>query len=91
MGFLNLNKCDYSSGISGSHDTSTIFTKYLLQLLYDCNIITAIEIGDNGKPYFHFSYREKSSANINPKVCKGENISYRFHYGLYKKTKKGRY
>lgn len=63
----------------------------LLQLLYDCNIITAIEIGDNGKPYFHFSYREKSSANINPKVCKGENISYRFHYGLYKKTKKGRY
>ena len=22
---------------------------------------------------------------------KGKNISYRFHYGLYKKTKKGRY
>lgn len=63
----------------------------LLQLLYDCNIITAIEIGDNGKPYFHFSYREKNSANINPKVWKGKNISYRFHYGLYKKNKKGRY
>ena len=26
----------------------------LLQLLYDCNIITAIEIGDNGKPYFQY-------------------------------------
>jgi len=63
----------------------------LLQLLYDCNIITAIETDENGKTYFHFSYREKDSANINPKVWKGDNISYRFHYGLYKKTKRGRY
>lgn len=63
----------------------------LLQLLYDCNIITAIETDENGKTYFHFSYREKDSANINPKVWKGDNISYRFHYGLYKKTKKGRF
>ncbi len=63
----------------------------LLQLLYDSNIITAIEIDENGKKYFHFSYREKDSANINPKVWIGDNISYRFHYGLYKKTKMGRY
>lgn len=63
----------------------------LLQLLYDCNIITAIEIDDHGKTYFHFSYREKNSANISPKVWKGENVTYRFHYGLYKKTRMGRY
>ena len=63
----------------------------LLQLLYDSNIITAIEIDENGKKYFHFSYREKDSANINPQVWIGDNISYRFHYGLYKKTKMGRY
>ncbi len=63
----------------------------LLQLLYDSNIITAIETDENGKTYFHFSYREKDSANINPKVWIGDNISYRFHYGLYKKTKMGRY
>lgn len=63
----------------------------LLQLLYDCNIITAIETDENGKTYFHFSYREKDSTNINPKVWKGDNISYRFHYGLYKKNRMGRY
>lgn len=63
----------------------------LLQLLYDSNIITAIETLDDRKTYFHFSYREKSSANINPKVWKGDNVSYRFHYGLYKKAKMGRY
>lgn len=63
----------------------------LLQLLYDSNIITAIEKQPEGNTYFHFSYREKSSANVCPKVWKGENVTYRFHYGLYKKTKMGRY
>lgn len=62
----------------------------LLQLLYDCNIITAREETD-GDPYFHFSYREKNSANINPKVPVGENITYRFHYGMYKKNKFGKF
>jgi len=63
----------------------------LLQLLYDCNIITAIESDGCGNTYFHFAYREKNSANINPKVWRGENVTYRFHYGLYKKTRMGRY
>lgn len=63
----------------------------LLQLLYDCNMITAIEKDDNGKDYYHFSYREKDSSNINPKVSIGKNITYRFHYGLYKKIRMGRY
>ena len=61
-----------------------------LQLLYDCNIITAIEIvGDN--VYFHFSYREKSLTNIAPEVLCDKSMEYRFHYGLYKKAKLGRY
>lgn len=63
----------------------------LLQLLYDSNVIAAVESDQNGSTYFHFSYREKNSANINPKVWKGENVTYRFHYGLYKKAKMGRY
>lgn len=62
--------------------------KKFLQFLYDCNVITAIE--GNGS-YFHFSYREKSPSNIAPKVPIADNVSYRFHYGLYKKTKMGRY
>lgn len=61
-----------------------------LQLLYDCNIITAIErLG--GNVYFHFSYREKSLTNIAPEVLCDKSMEYRFHYGLYKKAKLGRY
>ena len=60
----------------------------LLQLLYDSNLIAAVE--EEGK-YFHFSYREKDGARISPEVPVGEGITYRFHYGLYKKTKNGRY
>lgn len=62
--------------------------KEFLQLLYDCNIITAIE----GKgEYFHFSYREKSTTNISPEVLYAKDTSYRFHYGLYKKAHFGRF
>ena len=34
---------------------------------------------------------EKSSTNIAPQVLIGKNITYRFHYGLYKKAKMGRF
>lgn len=65
-------------------------TKFL-QLLYDSNIIAAVEIY-NEKPFFHFSYREKSISNIEPRVpIDEENVHYRFHYGLYKRAKFGRF
>ena len=62
--------------------------KEFMQLLYDCNVIAAIEV-DGG--YYHFSYREKSPSNIAPEVPYGKEYVYRFHYGMYKKTKLGRY
>ena len=62
--------------------------KEFLQFLYDCNIIAAVE-GDGD--FFHFSYREKSTTNIAPEVIYGKNVSYRFHYGLYKKANFGRF
>lgn len=64
--------------------------KVFLQLLYDCNVITAIKEKDESK-YFYFSYREKSTSNIAPEVLYGPEYLYRFHYGLYKKAKMGRY
>lgn len=64
--------------------------KRLLQLLYESNII-ASKTESNDQYYMNFSYREKSSSNVNPQVPIGDNISYRFHYGLYKKTRLGRY
>ena len=62
----------------------------LLQLLYDANMIASIKSDINGK-YFAFSYREKNSFNISPEVLMGNNILYRFHYGMYKKNKFGRF
>ncbi len=62
-----------------------------LQLLYDSNVIAAIENYGEPNAYYHFSYREKSLSNIEPKVPIDENVSYRFHYGLYKKAKFGRF
>lgn len=62
--------------------------KAFLQFMYDSNVIAAIE--DDTK-YFHFSYREKSPTNIEPEVPYYKGISYRFHYGLYKKARMGRY
>lgn len=62
--------------------------KKFLQLLYDCNIVAAIE--KNGQ-YFHFSYREKDATNVAPEVLYGPEYSYRFHYGLYKKNNMGRF
>lgn len=64
--------------------------KGFLQLLYDSNVIVAIENAEDYS-YYHFSYREKSSTNIAPEVLIGDNVTYRFHYGLYKKAKMGRY
>ena len=62
--------------------------KSFLQFLYDCNLIAAIE--GEGR-FFHFSYREKSHSNIVPEVPYGTDIEYRFHYGVYKKARLGRY
>ena len=59
-----------------------------LQLLYDSNVIAVIE---NSTGYYHFSYREKNPTNISPKVVCSPDVTYRFHYGLYKKTNMGRY
>lgn len=62
--------------------------KAFLQFLYDCNVVAAIE---NDGSFFHFSYREKGPSNIAPEVLYGQEYSYRFHYGLYKKTKMGKF
>ena len=63
----------------------------LLQILYDSNIIGAIENAESNAVFYHFSYREREIYNIYPKVPIGENFIYCFHYGMYKKVKLGRY
>ena len=45
-------------GMSGAAEIPEFFDdeKKLLQLLYDCNVITAVETDSTGRDYFHFSY-----------------------------------
>lgn len=81
----------YVDYILGNADNIPKFVedpKVFLQLLYDSNLVAAIE---GARHFFHFSYREKSPSNIAPEVPYGTDIEYRFHYGVYKKARMGRY
>lgn len=53
-----------------------------LQFLYDLNIISYSEQPENDKPYVRWCFRERSYANISPKVKEG--VTYEIFYGLFK-------
>jgi hypothetical protein len=53
-----------------------------LQFLYDLNVICYIERPYRDKPYVRWCFRERSYANISPKIK--ENEEYQVFYGLAK-------
>lgn len=53
-----------------------------LQFLYDLNVICYVERPVNDKPYVRWCFRERSYANISPKVK--EKVEYQVFYGLSK-------
>jgi hypothetical protein len=53
-----------------------------LQFLYDLNVICYVEKPERDKPYPRWCFRERSYANISPKVKGG--VDYEIFYGLYK-------
>lgn len=53
-----------------------------LQFLYGLNVICYIEQPTKDKPYVRWCFRERSYANIAPKVKQG--VTYQVFYGLYK-------
>lgn len=59
-----------------------------LQFLYDLNVICYIERPKEDKPYVRWCFRERSYANISPKVKDG--IEYQVFYGLYKALNVGK-
>lgn len=59
-----------------------------LQFLYDLNIICYIERPKDERPYPRWCFRERSYANISPKVKDG--VEYQVFYGLYKALNLGR-
>jgi hypothetical protein len=59
-----------------------------LQYLFDLNVISYVEQMDDGKRHVHWCYRERSYANIVPKVKEG--LDYEIHYGLAKALNLGK-
>jgi len=53
---------------------------YVLQLLFELNIIAYIEDYRDGVPYQRWYFKERSHANIRPKVK--INATYRMHKGI---------
>jgi hypothetical protein len=59
-----------------------------LQFLFDLNIICYIEDTEDSEPHIHWSFRERTYSNINPKVKEG--VRYGIHYGLLKAFNTGK-
>jgi hypothetical protein len=59
-----------------------------LQFLFDLNVICYIEDTIDQEPHIHWSYRERTYSNINPKVKEG--VRYQIHYGLQKAFNTGK-
>lgn len=45
-----------------------------LQFLFDLNIICYIEDTEDSQPHIHWSFRERTYSNINPKVKEGGTL-----------------
>jgi hypothetical protein len=59
-----------------------------LQFLFDLNVICYIEHTEDDKPFIHWCFRDRSYANISPKVKTG--VEYQVFYGLAKALNVGK-
>jgi len=59
-----------------------------LQFLFDLNVICYIEDTEDNDTHFHWSFRERTYSNINPKIKEG--VRYAIHYGLQKAFNTGK-
>lgn len=59
-----------------------------LQFLFDLNVICYIEQTEDNKPFIHWCFRDRSYANISPKVKTG--VDYQVFYGLAKALNVGK-
>jgi hypothetical protein len=59
-----------------------------LQFLFDLNVICYIENTEDNKPFIHWCFRDRSYANISPKVKTG--VEYQVFYGLAKALNVGK-
>jgi hypothetical protein len=59
-----------------------------LQFLFDLNVICYIEQTEDNKPFIHWCFKDRSYANISPKVKTG--VEYQVFYGLAKALNVGK-
>lgn len=59
-----------------------------LQFLFDLNVICYIEQTEDQKPFIHWCFRDRTYANISPKVKIG--VEYQIFYGLAKSLNVGK-
>ena len=59
-----------------------------LQFLCDLNVICYIERTQEHKPFIHWCFKDRSYANISPKVKTG--VEYQIFYGLAKALNVGK-
>jgi len=59
-----------------------------LQFLFDLNVICYIEQTEDNKQFIHWCFRDRSYANISPKVKTG--VEYQIFYGLAKSLNVGK-
>lgn len=59
-----------------------------LQFLFDLNVICYIEQTEDNKPFIHWCFKDRSYANISPKVKTG--VEYNIFYGLQKSLNVGK-
>lgn len=59
-----------------------------LQFLFELNVICYVEETHDKEPMIHWSFRERTYSNLNPKVKEG--VKYMIHYGLQKALNTGK-
>ena len=59
-----------------------------LQFLFDLNVLCYIEQTEDNKPFIHWCFKDRSYANISPKVKNG--VEYQIFYGLAKALNVGK-
>lgn len=89
-GYINaFNKLqEYVRSISAQSPKFMSSANDFLQFLFDLNVICYIEKTEDGKSFFHWCFRDRSYANISPKVK--TDVKYQIFYGLAKALNVGK-
>jgi len=78
----------YIESISAGRPRFMVTANDFLQFLFDLNVICYIEHTEDNKPFIHWCFRDRSYANISPKIKVG--VKYQVFYGLAKALNVGK-